>query len=104
MKRKKDITIRSSAAEYLTFAASTGDIQESIEMRYEDEDIWLTQKMIAQLYGVEIYTVNEHIKKIFSDSELQEDATIRNFRIVQAEGTPQVSREIKRNHRSVLRP
>jgi len=95
MKKKNAITIRSSAAEYLTFVASTGDSQESIEMRYEDENIWLTQKMMAQLYGVEVHTINEHIKKIFSDSELQEEATIRNFRIVQTEGTRQVSREVK---------
>ena len=95
MKKKNAITIRSSAAEYLTFVASTGDSQESIEMRYEDENIWLTQKMMAQLYGVEVHTINEHIKKIFSDSELQEEATIRNFRIVQMEGNRQVSREVK---------
>ena len=95
MKEKNKITIRSSAAEYLTFVAATGDSRESIEMRYEDENIWLTQKMMAQLYGVEVHTVNEHIKKIFSDSELQEEATIRNFRIVQMEGTRQVSREVQ---------
>ncbi|MBP3521854.1 MAG: virulence RhuM family protein, partial [Oscillospiraceae bacterium] len=95
MKKKDEITIRSSAAEYLTFVAATGDSQESIEMRYEDENIWLTQKMMAQLYGVEVHTINEHIKKIFSDGELQEAATIRNFRIVQTEGARQVSREVK---------
>ena len=95
MKKKDEITIRSSAAEYLTFVAATGDSQESIEMRYEDENIWLTQKMMAQLYGVEVHTINEHIKKIFSDGELQEAATIRNFRIVQTEGSRQVSREVK---------
>ena len=87
--------VRSSAAEYLTFVAATGDDEESIEMRYEDENIWLTQKMIATLYGVEINTINEHIKKIFADSELQEVATIRNFRIVQTEGNRQVAREVK---------
>ncbi len=52
-------------------------------MRYEDENIWLTQKMMAALYGVEIHTINEHIKKVFSDGELSEAATIRKFRIVQ---------------------
>ena len=73
MKKKKDeITIRSSAAEYLTYVASVGDQQDSIEMRYEDENIWLTQKMMATLYDVEPNTINCHIKKIFSDSELQE--------------------------------
>ena len=96
MKKKKDeITIRSSAAEYLTYVASVGDQQDSIEMRYEDENIWLTQKMMATLYDVDVRTINEHIKKIYSDSELEEDATIRNFRIVQTEGSRQVTRDTK---------
>ena len=96
MKKKKgEITIRSSAAEYLTYVASVGDQQDSIEMRYEDENIWLTQKMMATLYDVDVRTINEHIKKIYSDSELEEDATIRNFRIVQTEGTRQVTRDTK---------
>ena len=96
MKKKKDeITIRSSAAEYLTYVASVGDLQGSVEMRYEDENIWLTQKMMATLYDVDVRTINEHIKKIYSDSELEEDATIRNFRIVQTEGSRQVTRDIK---------
>ena len=88
-------TIRSSAAEYLTFVAATGDVPQSIEMRYEDENIWLTQKMLAELYNVDVRTINEHIQKIYIDSELQENATIRNFRIVQNEGSRQVSREVK---------
>ena len=96
MKKKRDeITIRSSAAEYLTYVASVGDQQDSIEMRYEDENIWLTQKMMATLYDVDVRTINEHIKKIYSDSELEEDATIRNFRIVQTEGSRQVTRDTK---------
>ena len=96
MKKKKgEITIRSSAAEYLTYVASVGDQQDSIEMRYEDENIWLTQKMMSTLYDVDVRTINEHIKKIYSDSELEEDATIRNFRIVQTEGTRQVTRDTK---------
>ena len=96
MKKKKDeVTIRSSAAEYLTYVASVGDQQDSIEMRYEDENIWLTQKMMATLYDVDVRTINEHIKKIYSDSELEEDSTIRNFRIVQTEGSRQVTRDTK---------
>lgn len=95
MKKKEEITIRSSAAEYLTFVASTGDSKESIEMRYEDENIWLTQKMMAQLYDVDVRTVNFHISKVYEDDELTEEATIRNFRIVQTEGSRQVSREVK---------
>ena len=96
MKKKKDeITIRSSAAEYLTYVASVGDQQDSVEMRYEDENIWLTQRMMATLYDVDVRTINEHIKKIYSDSELEEDSTIRNFRIVQSEGSRQVTRDTK---------
>ena len=94
-KVKNEITIRSSAAEYLTYVASVGDQQDSIEMRYEDENIWLTQKMMATLYDVDVRTINEHIKKIYSDSELEEDSTIRNFRIVQTEGSRQVTCDIK---------
>ena len=91
---KKDVSIRSSAAEYLTFIASTGDSQESIEMRYEDENIWLTQKMMATLYDVALSTINEHIQKIYLDSELEADATIRKFRIVQTEGARRVARSV----------
>ena len=94
-KKKDEITIRSSAAEYLTYVASVGDQQDSIEMRYEDENIWLTQKMMATLYDVDVRTINEHIKKIYFDSELEEDSTIRNFRIVQTEGSRQVTRDTK---------
>ena len=94
MQKKENSIIRSSAAEYLTYVASTGEDTESIEMRYEDENIWLTQKMLAALYGVDIRTVNEHIKNIYRDSELEEAATIRNFRIVQKEGRREVSREV----------
>lgn len=84
MKAKKDeITIRSSTAEYLTYVASIGDQRDSIEMRYEDENIWLTQRMMATLYDVDVRTINEHIKKIYFDSELDENSTIRDFRIVQ---------------------
>ena len=94
-KKKGEVTIRSSAAEYLTYVASVGDQQGSIELRYEDENIWLTQKMMATLYDVDVRTINEHIKKIYSDSELEEDSTIRNFRIVQTEGSRQVTRDTK---------
>ena len=95
MKKKKDeVTIRSGAAEYLTYVASIGDQQDSIEMRYEDENIWLTQKMMAVLYDVNVRTISDHIKKIYSDSELEPISTIRKFRIVQNEGNRQVSREV----------
>ena len=94
-KNTKEITIRSSAAEYLTFIAATGDDKNSVEVRYEDENIWITQKMLAVLYEVETNTINYHIKKIFDDLELTEDSTIRKFRIVQTEGNRQVSREVE---------
>ena len=81
-RENKEITIRSSAAEYLTFVASTGESNENVEMRYEDENIWLTQKMMATLYDVDVRTINYHIGKVFADSELEESATIRKFRIV----------------------
>ncbi|MBR5966363.1 MAG: virulence RhuM family protein [Treponema sp.] len=83
---KKESSIRSSAAEYLTFVAATGDDKDSIEVRYEDENIWITQKMLATLYEVDVRTINYHILKIFEDSELQEDSVIRNFRITAADG------------------
>ena len=86
VKNKAEITIRSSAAEYLTYVASVGDQQDSIEMRYEDENIWLTQKMMATLYDVGVNTINYHIKKIFEDSELQEGSVIRKYRITAADG------------------
>lgn len=94
-KNTKEITIRSSAAEYLTFVAAAGDDKNSVEVRYEDENIWITQKMLAVLYEVETNTINYHVKKIFEDSELSEEATIRKFRIVQTEGNRQVSREVE---------
>ena len=75
--------IRSSAAEYLTFIAATG--KGGVEVVYADENIWLTQKMMGVLYNVETNTVNYHLKKVFSDSELEEDSVIRNFRITAAD-------------------
>ena len=88
--------IRSSAAEYLTYAASVGDQQDSIEMRYEDENIWLTQKMMAALYDVSVAAINQHIKKVYDDSELEPGSTIKKYLIVQSEGGRQVNRKV--NH------
>ena len=85
-KKKKEITVRSSAAEYLTFVASTGDSQDSFEMRYEDENIWLTQKMMAVLYDVSVAAINQHIKKIFEDEELGENAVIKKYLITASDG------------------
>ena len=76
--------IRSSSAEYLTYIASTGE--SGVDVIYADENIWMTQKMLGMLYNVETNTVNYHLKKIFQDSELQEDSVIRNFRITASDG------------------
>lgn len=89
-----NIFVRSSTAEYLTYVASTGQDEDSIEMRYEDENIWLTQKMMAALYDVSIPAINQHIKKIYTDKELDKKATIKKYLIVQNEGNRKVSREI----------
>ena len=94
MGKKKEISSVSSAAEYLTYIASTGDSPESFEMRYEDENIWLTQKMMASLYDVKVNTINDHIEKVYDDGELTKDSTIRYFRIVQKEGNRNVERNI----------
>ena len=94
-KGQNDITIRSSAAEYLTFIAATGDDEQSIEMRYENENIWLTQKMMSVLYGVSIQNIGQHIKKIFADSEMDREATVKKYFIVQNEGGREVSREVE---------
>ena len=92
--KNNGISIRSSAAEYLTFIAATGDDKESIEVRYEDENIWLTQKMLSTLYKVSIADINQHIKKIYSDNELTEESTIKKYLIVQKEGNREVSRNV----------
>ena len=63
--KKRDPAVRSSAAEYLTFVASAGESDASFEMRYEDENIWLTQRMMATLYDVDVQTISEHIKKVY---------------------------------------
>jgi len=76
--------IRSSAAEYLTFIAASGN--GGVEAIYADENIWLSQKMLALLYDVDVRTVNYHLKTIFKDSELEEASVIRNFRITAADG------------------
>ena len=81
----KEVSIvRSSAAEYLTFVAASGS--GGVEAVYADESIWLSQRMMATLYDVDVRTVNEHLKNIFADSELQEEAVIRKFRITAADG------------------
>jgi hypothetical protein len=89
MSKKKEIKgekslIRSSSAEYLTFIAATGE--GGVEAIYADENIWLTQKMMGTLYNVETHTINYHLKKIFTDIELDEDSVVRNFRVTALDG------------------
>ena len=83
---RKELQIRSSAAEYLTFIAANGDDQEAIEIRYEDENIWLTQKMMAALYDVSVSAINQHLKKIFDDNELDENSVIKKYLITANDG------------------
>ena len=89
------IEIRSSAAEYLIFVAANGDDEQSIEMRYENQNIWLTQKMMSALYDVSVQNIGQHIKKIFTDSEIDREATVKKYFIVQREGGRDVSRQLE---------
>ena len=91
-RKNVDKLIRSSAAEYLTYVAAAGE--NGVELRYEDENIWLTQKMLSVLYGVSTSAINQHIKKIYEDKELEEKSTIKNFLIVQDEGKRKISRNV----------
>ena len=93
-KNKKSL-VRSSAAEYLTFVAAGGGSEASVEMRYEDENIWLTQKMMATLYDVSVPAINQHLKRIFADNELTREATVKQYLIVQTEGSREVRREVE---------
>ena len=89
MNKKKlteEKSIRSSAAEYLTYVAATGDNPQSVEMRYEDENIWITQKMMAALYDVTVPAINQHIKKVFADSELEPNSVIKKYLTTAADG------------------
>ena len=95
MKKTENISItRSSAAEFLTYIASVGDQDEAIEIRYEDENVWLTQKKMAELYNVSVAAINQHISKIYTDGELGKNSTIKKYLIVQNEGDRQVKREV----------
>ena len=85
-KSEKELALRSSAAEYLTFVAATGESDVSFEMRYENENIWLTQKMMAILYDVSVAAINQHLKKVFEDGELREESVIKKYLITAADG------------------
>lgn len=93
--RKNEVSlVRSSAAEYLTFVAATGKAQSSVEMRYEDENLWLTQKMMATLYDVSVPAVSQHLKRIYDDKELEREATVKQYLMVQTEGEREVQRKV----------
>lgn len=83
---EKEQVIRSSAAEYLTFVAATGNSAESTEMRYEDENIWLTQKMMAELYDISVSAINKHLKTIFEDGELEKTAVMQKYLMTASDG------------------
>lgn len=83
---KKTDIVRSSAAEYLTFVASSGDNVESVEVRYQDENIWLTQKMMATLYDVTVSAINQHLKRVFEDGELSVESVIKEYLITASDG------------------
>ena len=86
-KSRKTISItESSTAQYLTFVAATGEASHSIEMRYQDENIWLTQKMMAALYDVTVPAINQHLKRIFEDAELSPDSVVKEYLITAADG------------------
>ena len=76
--------IRNSTAEFLIFTGQAGE--QSIEARYEDETLWLSQKLMAELFGVDVRTVSEHLKNIFASQELTAEAVIRKFRITASDG------------------
>lgn len=90
--KDKNLQIRNSTAEFLVF--TNQNKTSTIEVRYEDDTIWLSQKLIAELFDVEVNTINYHLKEIYKSSEIQENGTIRKFRIVQQEGKRQVNRDI----------
>ena len=92
-KEQKALKIRNSTAEFLIFTAQSGD--STIEVRVEDETVWLTQKMIGELFDVEAHTINYHLQEIYKTNELSEEVTARNFRVVQSEGKREVERNIK---------
>jgi len=92
MSHDKKMQIRNSTAEFLVFTSQAGE--KGIEVRVADETVWLTQKLIAALFEVDVRTVSEHLQNIFATKELTQDATLRNFRTVQTEGSREVARNV----------
>jgi hypothetical protein len=92
MSKEKKLQIRNSTAEFLIFTSQAGE--NTIEVRVEDETVWLTQKLIAELFTVTVPTINEHLANLYGQKEIEKGATIRKFRTVQKEGNREVSRNI----------
>jgi hypothetical protein len=92
MEKPKKIQIRNSTAEFLIFTAQAGE--KGIEVRLEDETVWLTQKLMAALFEVSVPTINEHLANLYKHCEIEATATLRKFRIVQTEGSRQVGRDV----------
>ena len=93
MKRENKLQIRNSTAEFLIFTRQAGE--GGIEVRVEDETVWLTQKLMAALFEVTIPTINEHLANLYSQEEIVKGSTIRNFRTVQKEGGREVARNVE---------
>ena len=93
MKKEQPLQIRNSTAEFLIFTRQAGE--DGIEVRVAEETVWLTQKLMAALFDVDVRTVNEHLGNLYRDGEQQREATVRNFRIVRLEGTREVAREVE---------
>jgi hypothetical protein len=88
----KNKLIRNSTVEFLIFTAQSGE--KSIEARYEDETVWLSQKLMAALFNVQVNTINYHLKEVYKSGEIEENRTIRKSRIVQTEGKREVTRDV----------
>lgn len=97
----KDLAIRNSTAEFLIFTAQSGE--ESIEVKYVDETVWLSQRMIAKLFDKGRSTITEHLNAIYTDKELDKTATCRNFRQVQTEGNRNIEKCWQNNNENCKR-
>ena len=92
-KKSQSLTIRNSTAEFLIFTQQTGE--SGIEVRYENETIWLSQKLMAELFDTSTDNIGQHLKNIYVEGELLEEATAENFSVVQTEGNREVQRNLK---------
>ena len=100
MKKSKNIIQNNTFTEFLLYTDPNGKVKVEIFLR--NENIWLTQAKIAEVFGVDVRTVNEHLQNVYASGELKEDATIRNFRIVQKEGNRQVKRDVELNKIKIM--